>query len=365
MEGNGKKQNIPLSEQKHLSKAEKNHLLSIFGIPRPWEDRQFFTPVRASKVDTTSVEGQVHDDLGQSGAAESSISSKRCGYMSLLPAEIMHMIVLHLDFPAVVMFCATNSILENYIRSLPCYRLLFENCREALRLMTKMGFHELHTMGDIFAALLDRQCWARCGNVGDRLFLPKCRRCCEACVGRVTGLQAIYVERVAAYFELPEERIESNLFTFVENNQGTCHATNPTKRFHRKLVVGADVISLTGRLYGDMIGGNPRVWHKRPEELSAEMTVRFPFVVDVESYKVEFGRYCRACREGDQGKAGALWRWGDCEDGKIPFPVRVLTNTALLGHILDGECPERKFLKNDDVSIGKLRSLMAKITVPT
>lgn len=223
-----------------------------------------------------------------------------------------------------------------------------------------MGFHKLHTIGDIYAALLDRKCWARCGNLGDRLFLPKCRRCCEACVGRVAGLQAIYVERVAVCFELPETHIESNLFTFVENNEGTCHDTNPTKRFHRRLVVGEDVISFTGRSYGDTIGGNPWVWHKRPDELSAEMTVRFPFVVDVENCKVEFGRYCCSCREGDQGKAITLRRWSGREDGKIPFSLRVFTNTALLGHILDGECPSRKLWKSDGVSVGKFGSALAR-----
>ena len=179
-------------------------------------------------------------------------------------------------------------------------------------------------------------------------------------MGRVTGLQAIYVERVAAYFELPETDIESNIFTFVENNEGTCHDTNPTKRFHRRLVVGADVISFTGRSYGDTIGGNPRVWHKRPDELSAEMTVRFPFVVDVDNCKVEFGRYCRACREGDQGKEIIFQGRSGPENGKIPFSLRVFTNIELLGHILDGECPNRKLWESDGVSIGRLRSGLAK-----
>lgn len=238
------------------------------------------------------------------------------------------MLILNLNFPTLAALRATNSILEEYIGNLPCYKLVLENCRQALQGMTKMRFHDLHTVGDIYAALLDPKCWSRCGNQGDRLFLPSCRRCCNACVGQTYAFEVVYVERLAAYYGLSEALVNKNSLTFLENNSRIYRNPNRKNRFPRRLVVGGDVVRLMGQTYGTLAGGNPPVvWDKKPEELSVGMTVRFPFV-NLDGVKVEFGRYCRACNKGGFDLKSMRHSKKKWDEGEIPFSDRVFTDRA-------------------------------------
>ncbi|KAF6822193.1 F-box domain-containing protein [Colletotrichum plurivorum] len=105
------------------------------------------------------------------------------GPLSLLPPELVSMVILHLDVRSAFRLRQVNSLTRSFVTDTREYRLLAKHGLEGLRGLLRGGIAQFHLLRDLYRVLLQKSC-AECGSFGHLLFLPTLERCCHSCLGK-------------------------------------------------------------------------------------------------------------------------------------------------------------------------------------
>jgi hypothetical protein len=312
-----KKKAPPSRYPVQLQEASEAQLLRTLSKPKSWTELGLkhralrITPRRRGRISVTA------------------------GFFDLLPAEILDMILLNLDYPSLATLCAVNSKVESFIKKRPFYKLVVEYCHAALEEMKKRDLDRVHNARHVYRALIDPHCSGPgCQRLGNSLFLPSCRRSCFQCLGRTPLLSAMLLEGAEEKYELHAADIIENVVCFK------------LPRENGIFVLEAETAELATRFHG-----------KKPvpptctPAWSDAAIVPFPFL-DPMSGNLEFGRQCRACylrfkRHGTQWceteiepSDQELAYWGQGRRCLEELGLALYGRKQLLEHISSGECLE-------------------------
>lgn len=243
------------------------------------------------------------------------------GFLDTLPLELVDAILLSLDCKSLSRMAATNSIFEFYIKNLPSYKLVVENCQTALCAMKNSASDRTYSMGEIYDVFRSPRCSA-CNDLGPWLFLPKLKRSCRNCLGNKDELRTVGIEEVMSSLDLKfAEAI--NMFPFFARGAWTYFCVSDVLDFARKHKIRLDL----------------------PAGVPWDTAVQFPFVMDPKDGIAEFGKHCMSC-------AWSVQRRYPCVDVQAPYVLetveaeddlrrgifRVYSSEGLLEHIRGGEC---------------------------
>lgn len=256
------------------------------------------------------------------------------GFLDTLPLELVDKIFSYLDCESLNKLIATNSHLESYIRSLPSYKLVVENCQSILHAMKTSAFSRRYTIGDIYDAFRNPHC-SECSDFGTWFFLPKLKRCCRNCLGSKEALKTVLIEEVMGCLGLTfMEAI--NLFPFYAQGAWTYLCLSDVLEFVRKY----------------------RIQTELPTANVSDTAVRIPIVIP-ESGMIDFGRHCMPCALSAQEQYPGVDLQSPhtvetaIPEGELRHRIfRVYSPQGLLGHIRSGECETALEYWNGTANLG-------------
>ncbi|WEW55465.1 hypothetical protein PRK78_000896 [Emydomyces testavorans] len=294
----------PGTEQSPLAYVNNAALLDMFSSPRSNEE---------ASLKIIQIQSRPYNPHRPKVASN---------FLDTLPIELVDLILFSLDCKSLCKLSATNSIFESYITNHPCYKLVVENCQNALHSITRLGLEGTYSVKDMYDVFRKPYCSA-CNDLGPCLFLPKLKRCCMNCVGNCEELKIVRIELVTSQLGVPHEEL-INMIPF--------YATGPWTYF-----CASDVFELARQR---------KVSITLPSyECPWETIVQFPFL-DPKRGTVEVGRRCVGCAWAVETNSDPRahtqpsrpYGWTDTA-GHIRHRVfQVYTTEGLLEHIRSGEC---------------------------
>ncbi|KAI9901786.1 hypothetical protein N3K66_003603 [Trichothecium roseum] len=127
---------------------------------------------------------------------------------SLLPAELIIMVLEQLDFRSLSRLARTCIRGNAVVESLPCYWDVMRHAPEVLADMARTDLLRLHSVTMLWRALRSSEC-VSCRQRGVLLFMPTCERACLACLGINPALRMMRVRDAKRRFELDDGQVRS------------------------------------------------------------------------------------------------------------------------------------------------------------
>jgi hypothetical protein len=134
-------------------------------------------------------------------------SSSSLGLLDRIPLELLHLILVMLDFRSLLRVSRVSLLGQVVVQSLPAYRDLMEHAPHTLAALGQTGLIGLHTATVLHATLLSEICIS-CEEYGAFLFLPTCERCCYECLHRNQSLWVIPTALAGKCFDLMPHQLK-------------------------------------------------------------------------------------------------------------------------------------------------------------
>ena len=112
------------------------------------------------------------------------------GLLSVLPIEVLHMVLNLLDFQSLSRLTRTSHLAKATVESLPAYRDLIKHAPKALVALSKTQLIKNHSAISLHTALRSENCLC-CQSFAPWLYLPTCERCCYNCLWRDRSMRLI------------------------------------------------------------------------------------------------------------------------------------------------------------------------------
>lgn len=127
---------------------------------------------------------------------------------SLLPVELIAMVLEQLDFRSLSRLARTCIRGNDAVESLPRYRDVMRHAPEVLADMARTDLLRLHSVTALWWALRSIEC-VSCRQRGVLLFMPTCERACLACLGTNPALRMMRTRDARRRFELDNRHVRS------------------------------------------------------------------------------------------------------------------------------------------------------------
>ncbi|KAG9253166.1 uncharacterized protein F5Z01DRAFT_624272 [Emericellopsis atlantica] len=129
-------------------------------------------------LDNAQLETRCPLDDGR--LADASIPGRRsAGQLDQLPAELLIMVLLHIDIPSLIHFRRVNRRALELVDSIPQYAALIKQCPNIIRAILSIQA-DAFDCGTLYRTLSTHRC-STCQRFGDHLYLIDCRRVCYLC----------------------------------------------------------------------------------------------------------------------------------------------------------------------------------------
>ncbi|KAF2667362.1 hypothetical protein BT63DRAFT_472142 [Microthyrium microscopicum] len=138
--------------------------------------------------------------------ARSECSSAFSGYLNMLPAELVDMILERVDIESLMKFTASCRAGREAVHSLTTFREVYEYAFPTLVALRQTRLWLYHSISTVNLALRSSSC-VSCGNYGPYLFLPTIERCCGYCLRENTTLWLLSDCEAAAIFDPSNESL--------------------------------------------------------------------------------------------------------------------------------------------------------------
>ena len=102
------------------------------------------------------------------------------GVLDQLPLELLSEILVHVDLRTLTDFRRVNQRAMQVIDSIPKYQVIVEHGAQALQCILSMETGGHASCLDLFHMLCNPYC-EECGDLGEMIYLPTCKRICESC----------------------------------------------------------------------------------------------------------------------------------------------------------------------------------------
>jgi hypothetical protein len=117
------------------------------------------------------------------------------GLLDLLPTELLHMILAHLDFDTLGDLRLSCYGTRLMVDSAPAFHISKKHAWSALASLGRLGALGFHTSGDLYKTLFEKECV--CGDYGPYLFVLTGERCCIFCL--MTNPRFAVIRRANAF----------------------------------------------------------------------------------------------------------------------------------------------------------------------
>lgn len=278
------------------------------------------------------------------------------GALDTFPIEILHYILAQLDLRTLTNFYHVNHRARHLVASLPHYKAIDTHARNVLRGILSISMGPWITLETLYQALCTAEC-ASCGAFGGYLYLLTCTRVCYLCFTEHDSYLPQRRLQAMQRFSLTSPLL--NTLPQMLGRAGTYSPHSKKCRAQLDLVDGNSARQAGVALHGSAAAMEERAQEAAEQKLrqyrdrraqwaaksstkssarrpprtevpwdgEEENPLRFMAVVrapwlDRSSQSVEWGAYCKGCKDLYDGE-------GDFERGsEIPLHFRLMFNVA-------------------------------------
>ncbi|KAH8672554.1 hypothetical protein BGZ60DRAFT_405130 [Tricladium varicosporioides] len=230
--------------------------------------------------------------------------------LSILPLELLHVIILELDLVSIGTIRLLNHNFKHLIDTSVEYQNLTLHASPVLEYLSYMKLASIANLGVLHEKLTSNEC-RYCGDFGNFLFIPTLSRCCFNCIDHSPQLVVIDSTIAARFFSVSEEIIaEVPKIPTISSGWDF----DPTKRYRLKTVVSYQqtrdhVIYLwkhhptkvpgclaRGSNFDDYRLAMPVGLPSQDESLRFLVCITFPYL-NTRTQVIESGLCCRGCEQ--------------------------------------------------------------------
>lgn len=177
-------------------------------------------------------------------------SSSSLGLLDRIPLELLHLILVMLDFQSLLHVSRVSLLGQVVVQPLPAYRDLMEHAPHTLAALGRTGLLGLHPATVLHATLLSEIC-VSCGGYGAFLFLPTCERCCYECLRMNQSLWVIPTALAGKCFYLtPHQLKEIPVMRSIPGIYSVGHRISRQRRLRLTSVKAAKELGI--KVHGSM-----------------------------------------------------------------------------------------------------------------
>lgn len=217
------------------------------------------------------------------------------GRLTLLPPELLSMVILHLDVRSVFRLRQVNSLARSIVTDIQEYDLVVRHGLEGLRGLLRAGLAQDHLLRDLYHSLLVQSC-ASCGLFGCLLFLFTLERCCFTCLQSSERYHVIAQSTFSSLANVSRTRLSRFPGLLLRTVPGIYNMMEVPARRPKALVPVRKAIRVL--LAGDMISNATaqklKLQQGQPAHRFMSATA-FPYY-DFNSAIVEHGVSCKGCQ---------------------------------------------------------------------
>lgn len=136
------------------------------------------------------------------------VGQSSLGRLEVLPVEVQHLILQHLDLESLETMRTLNSTSNILVNSFPAYREVRKHAHEILRGLAATRLLSRFTASRILNVLCADRC-VGCGKRGALVFLPTLSRCCYPCMKSHPDLQVIKTSEAEKCYGLTRKQLKT------------------------------------------------------------------------------------------------------------------------------------------------------------
>lgn len=232
------------------------------------------------------------------------------GNLSVLPLELLHVVMLSLDLTSIGMMRLLNRTFKHLIDTSVEYQNLILHVSPPLEYLTYMKLASTANFGALHQELTSSEC-RYCGDFGNFIFIPTLSRCCFNCIDYSPQLVVIDAAIAGRFFSVSEKVIAeipriptigsgwdfdlTNQYrskTVVSYQQTRDHVIYLWKH-HPEKVPGC---MIRGANFDDYRFAMPAGLPSQDESLRFLVCIPFPYL-NTHTHAVERGLCCRGCEQ--------------------------------------------------------------------
>lgn len=268
------------------------------------------------------------------------------GWLTLLPPELLSMVILQLDVRSVYRFRQVNSLARSIVTDIQEYSLVARHGLEGLRGLMRAGLAQYHLLRDLYQSLLVQSCTS-CGLFGPLLFLFTLERCCFSCLKSSERYHVLAQSTFSSLANVSRTRLSRFPGLLLQTVPGIYNMMEVPARRPKALVsvVKATSMLLAGDMISDTIAQTLESRQGQPAHRFMSATA-FPYY-DFNSATVDPGVSCKGCqirfdrlrddptdRDRSFSRQGFLTHFLECPE-----------SSQLWTESQEGKCPEPEFTR--------------------
>ncbi|MCJ1269553.1 hypothetical protein MMC22_009445 [Lobaria immixta] len=166
------------------------------------------------------------------------------GRLAVLPIEITHAVLRHLDFQSLEKMMSINPCWKATVESLPAYRDVITHASGTVDTLIATGIVGHFTAGQLHAKLRTDRCEG-CGKFGAFLFLLTCSRRCLFCIVQEPELSAMTISGAKVCFGLTTRVVQQLPTLRTTPEIYSRGAQSKVRRLHLVSVQEARILGIT------------------------------------------------------------------------------------------------------------------------